>query len=45
MYDQPIKQWDPKYAAIGVLVIVLSVLLLDVLPRMIRQRLGGEPSA
>lgn len=32
------KQWDPKYAALGVLTIALAILLLDFLPGMIRER-------
>ncbi len=31
--------WDAKYAAAGVLAIVLAVLLLDLLPRLVTSKL------
>ncbi len=31
--------WDPKYSALGFVVIVLAVLMIDVLPRLIRSKL------
>ena len=33
------KLWDPKHAAIGVVVIALFVFFLDILPRSIRAKL------
>lgn len=35
----PKKLWDPKYAALGLLSIVLAVLLLDILPRLITEQM------
>ena len=37
--EEPQKLWDPKHAAIGVVVITLFVLFLDILPRLIRAKL------
>lgn len=37
----PLKQnlWDPKYSALGFVVIVLVVVIIDILPRLIRSKL------
>lgn len=37
----PPKQnlWEPKYSALGVVVIALVVLIIDILPRLIRSKL------
>ena len=40
--ESPKKLWNPKYAALGVLIVVLSVFFLDTLPRMVRDRLDRE---
>ena len=37
--------WEPKYALLGVLTIALAVLLLDVLPHLIRNKLGDAQEA
>ncbi len=36
----PDPLWDPKYAAAGLLTIVLAVLLGDLLPRFIAKKVG-----
>jgi hypothetical protein len=48
MNKQPEKLWDPKYAAIGVVAIALSVFILDFLPGIVRaqivKRFGAAPT-
>lgn len=38
----PPKQtlWDPKYSALGIVVIALMVVIIDILPRLIRSKLN-----
>lgn len=35
------KLWEPKYSALGFVVIVFAVLMIDVLPRLIRSKLDA----
>ncbi|MDQ4075064.1 MAG: hypothetical protein M3220_02320 [Chloroflexota bacterium] len=34
------KLWDPKYAAVGVLVIALAIAVLDILPNFILSKIN-----
>jgi hypothetical protein len=35
-----VKLWEPKYSALGFVVIALVVVMIDILPRLIRSKLN-----